>query len=453
MVAPKRKRAVSPAFDDDDESGDETEEELEAVVVAQALSLARGQTLTAELKAMWQPIFERLTSTEPLEDILIKDATFNEQYVSFVQKYYEQPHIQKFVAAFSCFVLPSRDEMLEDMTVAMFRSMQTHAANSVSLDHTNEETLAAARGACSVSILYNRKMCGLHDDPETRRELRQHGHVPDAVFRGEGKEYVGKSTAIMASTCKSLTKTAKTNILIQNKEWRCERSCVEDAAAIVEARRHYKHTAHNAEVRREGKITSFDTANYDDFCGDSLIEQHMKLTGLAVCPLSGVRGFAFAADYLVLVAEKREVSRRDLVNTGLNRMDGGSCHGKQPEHLKGVEVHKKRVAGTRAKSATKLNLQPKSLRELKALRPRHPLQRELEETAQQKGISVPQADPFQFKYYDDYGRCTRYSNKRWILTCTGRNCIAQREWKRNIYENGKRKTANASARSRCEYDA
>ena len=232
VVAPKRKRAVSPAFDDDDESGDEreeeleavvvaqdddesgdeTEEELEAVVVAQALSLARGQTLTAELKAMWQPIFERLTSTEPLEDILIKDATFNEQYVSFVQKYYEQPHIQKFVADFSCFELPSRDEMLEDMTVAMFRSMQTHAANSVSLDHTNEETLAAARGACSVSILYNRKMCGLHDDPETRRELRQHGHVPDAVFRGEGKEYIGKSTAIMASTGKLWTAKAKTNI-------------------------------------------------------------------------------------------------------------------------------------------------------------------------------------------------------------------------------------------------
>ena len=440
VVAPKRKRAVSPTFDDDDESGDETEEELEAVVVAQALSLARGQTLTAELKAMWQPIFERLTSTEPLEDILIKDAAFNEQYVSFVQKYYEQPHIQKFVAAFSCFVLPSRDEMLEDMTVAMFRSMQTHAANSVSLDHTNEETLAAARDACSVSILYNRKMCGLHDDPETRREL--HGHVPDAVFRGEGKEYIGKSTAIMASTCKLWTAKAKTNILIQNKEWRCERSCVEDAAAIVEARRHYKHTAHNAEVRREGKITSFDTANYDDFCGDSLIEQHMKLTGLAVCPLSGVRGFAFAADYLVLVAEKREVSRRDLVNTGLNRMDGGSRDGKQPEHLKGVEVHKKRVAGTRAKSATKLNLQPKSLRELKALRPRRPLQRELEETAQQKGISVTQADPFHLKYYDDYGRCTRYSNKRWMLTCTGGNCIAPREWARQIYENGKRKTVN-----------
>ena len=451
VVAPKRKRAVSPTFDDDDESGDETEEELEAVVVAQALSLARGQalslargqTLTAELKAMWQPIFERLTSTEPLEDILIKDATFNEQYVSFVQKYYEQPHIQKFVAAFSCFVLPSRDEMLEDMTVAMFRSMQTHAANSVSLDHTNEETLAAARGACSVSILYNRKMCGLHDDPETRRELRQHGHVPDAVFRGEGKEYVGKSTAIMASTCKLWTAKAKTNILIQNKEWRCERSCVEDAAAIVEARRHYKHTAHNAEVRREGKITSFDTANYDDFCGDSLIEQHMKLTGLAVCPLSGVRGFAFAADYLVLVAEKREVSRRDLVNTGLNGMDGGSHHGKQPECLKGVEVHKKRVAGTRAKSATKLNLQPKSLRELKALRPRRPLQRELEETAEQKGISVSQADPFHLKYYDDYGRCTRYSSKRWNMTCTGSNCIAVRAHSgRHIYENGKRKTVN-----------
>ena len=442
VVAPKRKRAVSPAFDDDDESGDETEEELEAVVVAQALSLARGQTLTAELKAMWQPIFERLTSTEPLEDILIKDATFNEQYVSFVQKYYEQPHIQKFVADFSCFVLPSRDEMLEDMTVAMFRSMQTHAANSVSLDHTNEETLAAARGACSVSILYNRKMCGLHDDPETRRELRQHGHVPDAVFRGEGKEYIGKSTAIMASTCKSWLPNTKTNILIQNKEWRCERSCVEDAATIVEARRHYKHTAHNAEVRREGKITSFDTANYDDFCGDSLIEQHMKLTGLAVCPLSGVRGFAFAADYLVLVAEKREVSRRDLVNTGLNRMDGGSRDGKQPEHLKGVEVHKKRVAGTRAKSATKLNLQPKSLRELKALRPRRPLQRELEETAQQKGISVTQADPFHLKYYDDYGRCTRYSSKRWNMTCTCSNCIAPREWARKIYENGKRKTVN-----------
>ena len=463
VVAPKRKRAVSPTFDDDDESGDdesgdereeeleavvvaqdddesgdETEEELEAVVVAQALSLARE----AELKAMWQPIFERLTSTEPLEDILIKDATFNEQYVSFVQKYYEQPHIQKFVAAFSCFVLPSRDEMLEDMTVAMFRSMQTHAANSVSLDHTNEETLAAARGACSVSILYNRKMCGLHDDPKTRRELRQHGHVPDAVFRGEGKEYIGKSTAIMASTCKLWTAKAKTNILIQNKEWRCERSCVEDAAAIVEARRHYKHTAHNAEVRREGKITSFDTANYDDFCGDSLIEQHMKLTGLAVCPLSGVRGFAFAADYLVLVAEKREVSRRDLVNTGLNGMDGGSHHGKQPECLKGVEVHKKRVAGTRAKSATKLNLQPKSLRELKALRPRRPLQRELEETAQQKGISVTQADPFHLKYYDDYGRCTRYRSSMWNLTCTGSNCIAPREWARQIYENGKRKTVN-----------
>ena len=193
---------------------------------------------------------------------------------------------------------------------------------------------------------------------------------------------------------------------------------------------------------RHGKITSFDTASYDDFCGDSLIEQHMKLTGLAVCPLSGVRGFAFAADYLVLVAEKREVSRRDLVNTGLNRMDGGSRDGKQPEHLKGVEVHKKRVAGTRAKSATKLNLQPKSLRELKALRPRRPLQRELEETAQQKGISVTQADPFHLKYYDDYGRCTRYSSKRWNLTCTGSNCIAPREFYLRIYENGKKKAVN-----------
>ena len=217
---------------------------------------------------------------------------------------------------------------------------------------------------------------------------------------------------------------------------------MEDAATIVEARRHYKHTAHNAGLRREGKITSFDTANYDDFCGDSLIEQHMKLTGLAVCPLSGVRGFAFAADYLVLVAEKREVSRRDLVNTGLNRMDGGSRDGKQPEHLKGVEVHKKRVAGTRAKSATRLNLQPKSLRELKALRPRRPLQRELEETAEQQGISVPQADPFHLKYYDDYGRCTRYRSSMWRLTCTGSNCIAPREWARQIYENGKRKAVN-----------
>ena len=137
-----------------------------------------------------------------------------------------------------------------------------------------------------------------------------------------------------------------------------------------------------------------------------------------------MRGFAFAADYLVLVAEKREVSRHDLVNTGLNRMDGGSRDGKQPEHLKGVEVHKKRVAGTRDKSATKLNLQPKSLRELKALRPRRPLQRELEETARQKGISVAQADPFHLKYYDDYGRCTRYRSQ-WNLTCTGSNCIAR----------------------------
>jgi hypothetical protein len=288
-----------------------------------------------------------------------------------------------------------------------------------------EETLAAARGACSVSILYNRKMCGLHDNAETRRELRQHGQVPDAVFRGEGKEYVGKTTAIMTSTSQKWKSKAKTNILIQNKEWRCERSCVEDAAPIVEAQRHYMHTAQNARIGRDGKITSFDTANYDDFCGDSLIEQHLKLTGLAVCPLSGVRGFAFAADYLVLVAEKREVSRRDLVNTGLNGMDGGS-RGGQPEHLKGAEVHKKRLAGIRGGKAKKLNLQPKSLRELKALRPRRPLRQELEETARQKGISLAQADPFHLKYYDDYGRCTRYSSQKWHLTCTGSSCIAQR---------------------------
>jgi hypothetical protein len=285
-------------------------------------------------------------------------------------------------------------------------------------------------------------MCGLHDNVETRHWLRQHGHVADAVFRGEGKEYVGKTSAFMTSTGQKWKSRPKTNILIQNKEWRCERSCVEDAAPIVEAERHHMHTAQNSRAGHDGKITSFDTAKYDDFCGDSLIEQHLKLTGLVVCPLSGVRGFAFAADYLLLVAEKREISRRDLVNTGLNSMDGGSRDGKQPEHLKGAEVHKKRVAGTRAWRAKKLNLQPKSLHELKALRPRRPLQQELEETAQQKGIPIAQADPFHLKYYDDYGRCTRYTGRNWHLTCTGSNCIAQTEWCRKYYENGKKKSDN-----------
>jgi hypothetical protein len=301
--------------------------------------------------------------------------------------------------------------------------------------------LAASRGASGVAVLYNRRMCGLRDNEETRRELRMHGHVPDAVFRAEGMNYVGKATAVMEPTGKRWGR-GPTRILNRSEEWMSDPGAVENAATHVESRRHKRHCSNNAERSREGKITSFNTAIYDDFCADSCIAQHLKLTDLAVCPLSRVRGFIWAADYLVYLAEEREVTHRDLVKNGLNKKPGGAGKrgpGNEPEHLKGSEVQKKRSSRCREGCAAAKGLTRLSLSELKALRPRRQLQCEIEENARKKGITLAQADPFRLKYYDDYGRCKRYYDRAgaWRNVCVGAGCNATYEWQGRT--NGKRK--------------
>jgi hypothetical protein len=285
VAPPKRKRAVSPTFDDDDESGhesgDQTEEESEDTVWAQVQ--AQTPALLIELRSMWEPIFQRLTSDDPLEDILFKDAAFQERYVDFIEKFYELPWVREFLAnpKYNSFKLPPRADMLEDMFVHMSVHMKAWARSSTTDDHPYEMKLAASRGASGVAVLYNRRMCGLRDNEETRRELRMHGHVPDAVFRAEGMNYVGKATAVMEPTGKRWGR-GPTRILNRSEEWMSDPGAVENAATHVESRRHKRHCSNNAERSREGKITSFNTAIYDDFCADSCIAQHLKLTDLAV---------------------------------------------------------------------------------------------------------------------------------------------------------------------------
>eukprot|EP01047_Picozoa_sp_COSAG01_P044883 COSAG01_NODE_4090_length_5360_cov_26.230184_3_plen_360_part_00 len=211
----------------------------------------------------------------------------------------------------------------------------TNATDAVSAD----EKLADAVHASAVAILYKRTLqASMPQDSAARGFLQMLGHVPDAVFAGCAKQYLGKASMVLGATAIAAKQRKRLQSLLKCTAWRCSGPDIAAAAELIEDKRHRHHKATGA-VRYKGvknedgtwkkkpaRIRRFHTANYDDFCNIPMVAQHLRLDGTVTHPLSGVRCLAFVTIWLNDRAEGMEIARRKLTNPafGFNRGEAGA---------------------------------------------------------------------------------------------------------------------------------
>ena len=155
--------------------------------------------------------------------------------------------------------------------------------------------------------------------------LVAHGHDWQTIADLIGKQYLGKTTLI----CEPTMRTNDHQLLFavaNSKLWRVSEDIVKTVAPTVERARHNRHGTGNRTLK---KVTHPDTVVYDDLCYEEMVKENIQLNGIAICPLSGVRGgaFAFFTKCLVAVAEVNEIRRRKFVANGLNTQHFGPAQG------------------------------------------------------------------------------------------------------------------------------
>eukprot|EP01048_Picozoa_sp_COSAG05_P003057 COSAG05_NODE_136_length_16902_cov_21.052312_10_plen_199_part_00 len=149
-------------------------------------------------------------------------------------------------------------------------------------------------------------------------------------------------------------------------------------------------------------------------------KESIQLNGIAICPLSGVRGgaFAFFTKCLVGVAEVNEIRRRKFVANGLNNLDQFKGMPQHP-HLGTEEAMSMHREATRWWGAKQVGLWHMLTEEERAeLRPRRKFVVDMEAEAKSKAVTIKDMLDRKGKYYDPYGRTRKFKGNQWNNCCT-----------------------------------
>ena len=252
------------------------------------------------------------------------------------------------------------------------------------------------------------------------------GHDWQTIADLIGKQYLGKTTLI----CEPTMRTNDHQLLFavaNSKLWRVSEDIVKTVAPTVERARHNRHGTGNKTLK---KVTHPDTVVYDDLCYEEMVKENIQLNGIAICPLSGVRGgaFAFFTKCLVAVAEVNEIRRRKFVANGLNTLDQFKGM-PQPTQLGIEEATRNRREGSRRAGAKRVGLRHMLTEEERAeLWPRRKFVVDMEAEAKSKAVTIKDVLDRKGKYYDPYGRTRKFKGNQWNNCCTFSDCKAGYQW-------------------------
>ena len=253
------------------------------------------------------------------------------------------------------------------------------------------------------------------------------GHDWQTIADLIGKQYLGKTTLI----CEPTMRNNRHQLLFavaNSKLWRVSEDIVKTVAPTVEWARHNHHgTAWGKTLK---KVTHPDTVVYDDLCYEEMVKENIQLNGIAICPLSGVRGgpFAFFTKCLVGVAEVNEIRRHKFVANGLNTLEQFKGMPQLP-HLGTEEATRNRQEGSRRAGAKRARLRHMLTEEERAeLRPRRKFVVDMEAEAKSKAVTIKDVLDRKGKYYDPCGRTRKFIANQWNNCCTFSDCRAGYQW-------------------------